>query len=66
MYIQFREAEWGGNVEIEETVIADLDAAGHIIGLEILDARERFGDAVLAKSVPIEQLAPEAAGVLGD
>ena len=39
----------------------DLDAQGHVIGLEILDARERIGDAVLADSVPIEQLAPKAA-----
>ena len=33
-------------------------ASGHIVGLEILDARARLGDAVLAKSVPIEQLTP--------
>ena len=29
---------------------------GHVIGLEVLDARERIGDAVLADSVPIKQL----------
>ena len=47
--------------EITDGVTVDLDAQGHVIGLEILDARERIGDAVLADSVPIEQLAPKAA-----
>jgi uncharacterized protein YuzE len=58
LYLWLREVEWGGQtVEIEETgVVADLDAQGHVIGLEVLDARERIGDAVLADSVPIKQL----------
>ena len=43
------------------SVIASLDADDHIVGLEILDVRARLGDAVLAKSVPIEQLTPQAA-----
>ncbi len=63
LYLWLREVEWRGQtVEIEETgVVADLNAQGRIIGLEVLDARERIGDAVLADSVPIEQLAPKAA-----
>jgi uncharacterized protein YuzE len=47
-------------LDIEAGVSAPLDANGHIVGLEILDARERLGDAVLAESVPIEQLTPVA------
>jgi uncharacterized protein YuzE len=61
MYIEFQDAKPADNVDIEEGVLADLDSEGRIIGLEILDARERIGDAVLADSVPIEQLAPKAA-----
>ena len=58
LYIQFRNAEWGGNVEIEQPgVVADLDDDGHLIGLEILSARRRIGESVLGGSVPIEQLA---------
>ena len=61
MYIEFQDAKPADNVDIEEGVLADLDSEGRIIGLEILDARERIGDAVLADSVPIKQLAPKAA-----
>ena len=58
LYIQFQDAEWGGNVEIEEPgVVADLDDDGHLIGLEILSARRRIGESVLEGSVPIEQVA---------
>ena len=57
LYIQFRDAEWGGNVEIEQPgIVADLDDVGHLIGLEILSARRRIGESVLGISVPIEQL----------
>ena len=48
-------------VDVAPSVTASLDADGHIVGLEILDARERLGDAVHATSVPIEQLTPQAA-----
>ena len=34
---------WEDSLEIEEGVIADLDGEGHIVGLEILDAKERLG-----------------------
>ena len=61
MYIELQDAKPADNVDIEEGVLADLDREGRIIGLEILDARERIGDAVLADSVPIKQLAPKAA-----
>ena len=61
MYIEFQDAKPADNMDIEEGVLADLDREGRVIGLEILDARERIGDAVLADSVPIKQLAPKAA-----
>jgi uncharacterized protein YuzE len=34
---------WEDSVEIEEGVTADLDGEGHILGIEILDAKERLG-----------------------
>ena len=60
LYIELRDVPAKVGREITDGVTVDLDAQGHVIGLEILDARERLGDAVLAESVPIEQLAPKA------
>lgn len=42
LYIQIREACAGDTIDIEDRVTVDPDAAGHIIGLEILDAGERL------------------------
>lgn len=55
LYIQLREVEPKDSVDLEEGVTADLDGAGHVIGIEVLDARERLGTAALA-SVSLEQL----------
>jgi len=43
------------STDLEEGVTADLDADGHVIGLEILDARGRLGADPLA-CVSIERL----------
>ena len=43
LYIQLREATADDSRDLEEGVTADLDGDGHIIGLEVLDARERLG-----------------------
>ncbi len=48
-------------VDVGPGVIASLNTEGHIVGLEILDVRGRLGDAMLAESALIEQLAPEDA-----
>ncbi len=56
LYIRLGSASARDTLDIEAGVSAPLDAEGHIVGLEILDARERLGDAVFASSVPIEQL----------
>ncbi len=55
LYIELRSAEPANSVDFEEGVTADLDSEGHIIGLEILDARERLGEQSLA-SISYEQL----------
>ena len=44
-------------VDVAPGVIAALDAAGRLVALEIIGAHAALGDAVLADSVPIEQLA---------
>ena len=44
-------------IDVAPGVIAALDAAGRLVALEIIGARAALGDAVLADSVPIEQLA---------
>ena len=44
-------------IDVAPGVIAALDAAGRLVALEIIGARTALGDAVLADSVPIEQLA---------
>ena len=61
LYIELRDVPAKVGREITDGVTVDLDAQGHVIGLEILDARERIGDAVLADSVPVKQLASKAA-----
>ena len=58
LYIRLGSAPAKDTLEIEAGVSASLDADGHIVGLEILDARARLGDAVFAQSVLIEQLTP--------
>ncbi len=40
LYIKLREANVADTRDIEEGVTVDLDDHGHIVGLEILDARE--------------------------
>ena len=55
LYIRLRDVEPKDSVDVEEGVTADLDQGGHVIGIEILDARERLGDSALT-SVSLEQL----------
>jgi uncharacterized protein YuzE len=55
LYIQLRDVQPVDSVDIETGVTADLDADGHVIGIEMLDARERLGRDPLS-SISIEQL----------
>jgi uncharacterized protein YuzE len=43
LYIELRYVEAVDSIGIEPGVTADVDADGHIIGLEVLDASERLG-----------------------
>jgi uncharacterized protein YuzE len=47
-------------MDIEEGVTVDLDAQGHLVGIEILDASERLGKEQL-HSVTLKDLAFEPA-----
>ena len=58
LYIELRSADPVNSVDLEEGVTADLDAQGTIIGLEILDARERLGEQSLS-SISYEHLLPQ-------
>ncbi len=60
VYIELRRARASEGVDVEDGVTAALDADGHVVGLEILDARERLGANPLA--VSLEQLSEMKAG----
>ena len=48
LYIQLRGVTPSDSVDIEEGVTAELDEAGHITAIEILDAKERLTPEELA------------------
>ncbi len=61
LYIQFRSVTVEDNVDVEEGVTVDLGEDGHIVGIEILAARKRFGVKAIAnisiENLPVEDLA---------
>jgi uncharacterized protein YuzE len=54
-YIELRKAVPADSIDLDESVTADLDDQGRIIGIEILDARERLGTEALT-NIELEQL----------
>jgi uncharacterized protein YuzE len=44
LFMQLKEGEPGSTRSIEDGVTVDFDADQHIIGIEILYARDRYGD----------------------
>ncbi len=44
MYITLRDAPVDNTDELQDGIMADYDAAGHIIGLEILDASKNVSN----------------------
>ena len=57
LYVQLRDVPIHDSIDVEPGVTVDRDDQGHIIGIEILDARERVGADPLA-AVSIERLSP--------
>lgn len=43
LYVYVKQAEVAKSKEVEEGVVIDRDADGHLIGIEILDASIRIG-----------------------
>ncbi|HKZ56657.1 MAG TPA: DUF2283 domain-containing protein, partial [Thermodesulfovibrionales bacterium] len=50
LYIKFKEAKIADSTDIEEGVTVDLDENGHIVGIEIIDASEKFQLSALSQS----------------
>lgn len=55
LFILLRDAKPCDSLDLEEGVTVALDEKGHIIGLEVLDARERLG-AEAVENVAIEKV----------
>ena len=49
MYIKFRAGEYEISEEIREGIIVDFDKNNEIIGIEILDAKERLSPSSVAE-----------------
>ena len=60
LYIQLTETKPSHGADIEEGVTVDVDADGHIVGIELLDASERLGKEQL-HSITLKDLAWEPA-----
>ena len=46
LYIELRDVYADHSIDIEEGVSVDIDADGHIVGLEILDASESLKESL--------------------
>jgi len=58
LYVSFKQVEVAKSKEVEEGVVIDFDAEGHLIGIEVLDASLRFSLQDLV-NVSIENLPVE-------
>ena len=58
LYVGIRHVKTVDSIDVESGVSVDLDAEGHIIGIEILDAKSRVGRDPLS-AISIERLGTE-------
>jgi Uncharacterized conserved small protein len=56
LYIWVRKAKPDISAEAAENVIIDLDKAGRIIGIEVLDASKNMGQELVTKILNTEKL----------
>jgi uncharacterized protein YuzE len=61
LYVYFKEDFVAKSREIEDGIVIDFDDKGQIIGIEVLDAAQRFSLADIV-NVNIENLPVEAVG----
>lgn len=59
IYVYFKETHVAKSKEIEDGVVVDFDADGQLIGIEVLDASQRYSLADIV-NVNIENLPVEA------
>lgn len=61
LYVYFRELPVAKSKELEEGVVIDIGADGHIIGVEVLDASQRLTPQELVnvtiENLPVEKVA---------
>lgn len=65
LYVEFRGISAVKNIDIEEGVSVDLDKDGHLVGIEILDARERLKEDLLGfefAQIPLQRVKAKAIG----
>lgn len=60
LYVHLRQVPVDDNIDIEEGVTVDLDARGHIVGIEILDASTKLSPEELSR-VSLENFIPAPA-----
>ena len=62
-YVYFKQSEVARSKEVEEGVVVDLDAEGHVIGIEVLDASSNIGIQdlvdVTIENLPLEIVAKD-------
>jgi uncharacterized protein YuzE len=63
LYIELRKAQAMDSDDIEDGVVVDFDADGHVIGIEVLDASKRLTPEEL-KNVTYENLVSEKKAAL--
>lgn len=60
LYIQLKEMRVSDNIDIEDGVTIDVDEKGHIIGIEILDAKKKLSrkdlSNIIIENLPIEKV----------
>ena len=61
LYVYFKEDYVAKSKEIEDGIVVDFDKNGQLIGIEVLDVRQRFSLSDIV-NVNIENLPVEAAG----
>lgn len=61
LYVYVKQGEVATSKELEERVVVDLDAVGHVMGIEVLDASSRIGIQdlvnVTVENLPLEMVA---------
>jgi len=56
LYIRFKETTVTTE-HLAEGIVADYDADGHLVGIEILDAMQRLGDPTIFRQIILEDVA---------